>query len=482
MSSGPTGRPHRRLKVILALAAFGGSTAPLPAQSTADVARMATPATVTIVTLDARGDTLGLGSGFVVTTNGVIVTNYHVMRGAVSAIIRFASGEAFDRVKALEADADHDVAVLKIPGYSLKVLTPAASVPAVGAKLIAIGAPRGLDFTVSEGIVSAVRMDQGRQWIQMTAPISPGSSGGPVLNDQGQVVGISTMYRTDGQSLNFAVPIKYAMGLVSDRKGPLPLASVFEADGHAIENGEAADSRGTLPSPALGANASWLADTYSARGWVTTIRMGQRSGSRTWSGLLLAADEDAGIMIWRWDDSTDGSQSIEAVIISNMFATDQGRVMLSLAGSAHQGYFTADGGMALAADTISNHRKVSQLILATPYQLDLTTATGRYTIQWQSRWYDDGSANASRGSLAWEGRGAFAFIGDSAYAALTLRNASGGTTAFYGAGAGREDTFHLTMTDGSELIGHVAAGQLFATFRDKRKGGSFLGQMAGRRQ
>ena len=116
MSREPVGRPQRRLEVILALAVLGGFTTPLPAQSTADVARMATPATVTIVTLDAQNDTLGLGSGFVVTTNGVIVTNYHVMRGAVSAVIRFASGEAFDRVQALDADADHDIALLKIRG------------------------------------------------------------------------------------------------------------------------------------------------------------------------------------------------------------------------------------------------------------------------------------------------------------------------------------------------------------------------------
>jgi hypothetical protein len=446
------------------------------------VARIANPATVMIVTLNNHGDTLGLGSGFVVTATGVIVTNYHVMRGASAAIVRFSSGEQFDRVQALDADADHDVAVLKIPGYGLTVLAPAPAVPPAGAKLVVIGAPRGLDFTVSEGIVSALRMENGRQWIQMTAPISPGSSGGPVLNEQGQVVGISTMYRTDGQALNFAVPIKYAMGLVHELSTPRHLASVFAADGNDTDTDDTTASTASMPARASGADASWLADTYSARGWVTSTQMGQEPEVTTWSGLLLAADANAGIMIWRWDDSTAGSQPIEAVIISNMFATDQGRVLLSLAGSAHQGYFTADGGMALAADTMTDHRKLSDLIVATPYQLDLTTPTGLYTIQWRSRWYDAGRSSTSSETTDWQGRGAVAFIRDSAYMALTLRNARGGTTAFYGKGSGSADTFDLTMSDGSELIGHITAGQVYGTFRDVRKGGSLLGQLTGRRK
>ena len=247
------------------------------------------------------------------------------------------------------------------------------------------------------------------------------------------------MYRADGQSLNFAVPIKYAMGLVNDRPSPVELAAVFEADGSATEGGEAADFRGTMPSPAVGANASWLSDTYSMHGGVSITRRGEKAEISTWSGLLLAAAEDAGIMIWRWDDSTDGSKSLKAVRFSNMFATDRGRVLISLGGSALQGYFTADGGMALTADTIRNQRSISQLILATPYQLDLTTATGLYTIQCQSRWHDDEAPSTSHNPIGWEGGGAFAFIRDSTYVALTLRNASGGTTAFYGAGAGSED-------------------------------------------
>jgi hypothetical protein len=316
----------------------------------------------------------------------------------------------------------------------------------------------------------------------MTAPNSPGISGGPVLNAQGQVVGISTKYRTDGQSLNFAVPIKYAMGLVHEPSTPRQLASVFAADGNDTDADETTASTASMPTRASGADASWLADTYSVRGWVTSSQMGQEPEVTTWSGLLLAADADAGIMIWRWDDSTAGSQPIEAVIISNMFATDQGRVLLSLAGSAHQGYFTADGGMALAADTMTDHRKLSDLIVATPYQLDLTTPTGLYTIQWRSRWYDAGRSSTSSETTDWQGRGAVAFIRDSAYMALTLRNARGGTTTFYGQGSGSADTFDLTMSDGSELIGHITAGQVYGTFRDVRKGGSLLGQLTGRRK
>lgn len=212
----------------LVAAAILAITAPaIHAQSTADVARVATPATVTIVTLDAFDDTLGLGSGFVVRSDGVIITNYHVMRGAFGASIRFPSGAEFTRVEALAADPERDLAILKVAGLGMRSLDISTSAPVVGDKLVVIGAPRGLDFTVSEGIVSAVRRSGGQEWIQMSAPISPGSSGGPVLNAAGKVVGVTTAYREDGQALNFAVPIRYAKTLMAEADDPASLAATF---------------------------------------------------------------------------------------------------------------------------------------------------------------------------------------------------------------------------------------------------------------
>lgn len=218
---------HISTRAFVAAAILMISATSTHAQSTADVARAATPATVTIVTLDAFDDTLGLGSGFVVRSDGVIVTNYHVMEGAVGASVRFPSGAEFTRVRALASDPERDLAVLKISGIGMHSLDLSASTPAVGDKLVVIGAPRGLEFTVSEGIVSAIRRANNAEWIQMSAPISLGSSGGPVLNAAGEVVGVTTAYREDGQALNFAVPIRYASRLLTDAHAPVSLAAAF---------------------------------------------------------------------------------------------------------------------------------------------------------------------------------------------------------------------------------------------------------------
>ena len=196
-------------------------------RSTSEIAALATPATVTILTFDAAGDTLGQGSGFLVRSSGVIVTNWHVMAGASSATVFLASGERFDRVEALDGDRAADLAVVKVPGYSLPTLTVASSVPDVGAKVVAIGSPHGLARTVTEGIVSARRMVDGRELVQMSAAISPGSSGGPVLDAQGRVFAVATSQISDGQQLNFAMPVRYALGLIPATPNPRPLAVLF---------------------------------------------------------------------------------------------------------------------------------------------------------------------------------------------------------------------------------------------------------------
>ena len=105
------------------------------------------------------------------------------------------------------------------------------TLPAVGAPVVAVGNPQGLSRTVSTGIVSAVRLMDGRQMVQISAPISPGSSGGPVLNDRGEVVAIATSYLAEGQNLNFAVPVRYAMGLVERAKAPVSVAAAFGGGG-----------------------------------------------------------------------------------------------------------------------------------------------------------------------------------------------------------------------------------------------------------
>lgn len=156
----------------------------------------------------------GHGSGFVVSEDGLIVTNHHVAGGATSAVVRFKDGrEVFD-VEVVAEDPANDLALLRVkaPGLKPVRLAPAGEVP-VGSAALAIGSPLGLDFTLTSGIVSAHRELQGTSMLQMQTAIAPGSSGGPLFNDRGEVVGVNTATR--GLGMNLAVHVKHVRALVS---------------------------------------------------------------------------------------------------------------------------------------------------------------------------------------------------------------------------------------------------------------------------
>ncbi len=172
------------------------------------------PAIVAIYAADGGGN-VAQGTGFIVRSNGVILTNFHVIRGAQQAIVKLRTGEVYDRVWVLDYDAFRDLAVLKIQATRLPTvqLGPSEDVD-VGDVVIAIGNPKGMEHTVSDGIVSAKRVVEGTEYIQMTAAISPGSSGGPLYSARGKVIGITTLTRADAQMMNFAVPLKYALPML----------------------------------------------------------------------------------------------------------------------------------------------------------------------------------------------------------------------------------------------------------------------------
>jgi len=164
------------------------------------------PAVVRIVTLDRSGQPLAYGSGFFVSADGLLVTNHHVTRGGDSFSIVLSSNASLRCKSVLAADADADLALLKVDAQDLPYLSLASQEPEVGAKVYAIGNPQGLTNTLSDGIVSGVRKAAGTPTlIQTTAPISPGSSGGPLLDTDGNVLGVTTLYLATGQNLNFAV-------------------------------------------------------------------------------------------------------------------------------------------------------------------------------------------------------------------------------------------------------------------------------------
>lgn len=201
------------------------STAPAPATprelSTGDIFREASPSVVLIEAFDDEGHKRVIGSGFLVASGGSILTNYHVIRGAYSAVARFAGGTRASILGVIGYDRERDVAVVAAASTSAPPLKlGSTSQLRAGDKLVAIGSPEGLENTVSEGIVSALRGGL----IQMSTPISPGSSGGPVLDAHGEVVGIAVATVRGGENLNFAVPIGWARSYI----GGSPSKSLVE--------------------------------------------------------------------------------------------------------------------------------------------------------------------------------------------------------------------------------------------------------------
>src|SRR4029453_3612463 len=173
-----------------------------------ELVRRIKPSAVAIETFDARNEKLSRGSGFFIDVDR-IVTNKHVLDGAYRAEIHSSTGNVYPVRSVLAVDAEGDIAVLKIdaPATAVRPLPLVKTSPQEGESVVVIGNPLGLEGSVTNGIVSAVRdIPTFGRIIQITAPISSGSSGSPVVNMQGQVIGIATLQVTGGPRGNFAVP------------------------------------------------------------------------------------------------------------------------------------------------------------------------------------------------------------------------------------------------------------------------------------
>ena len=160
----------------------------------------------------------GLGSGFFVAPN-IIATNYHVIKGATEASCYVNNSTTKYKIEGyVAADQNVDLILLKVTTLNKPALPMASQSVSPGQKVYVIGSPKGLPATISDGIVSGMRDFEGYKLIQMTAPISPGSSGGPVMNSKGELIGISVSQLTEGQNLNFAIPKSYLELLIQFKK------------------------------------------------------------------------------------------------------------------------------------------------------------------------------------------------------------------------------------------------------------------------
>jgi tol-pal system protein YbgF len=242
------------------------------AKTASEVFDRASKSVVVVYGLDANSDRQSQGSGIAL-PRGMVATNWHVVKESAFLRVRYQQQEYLARVS--RVDFEHDVCILTTSGLD----APAATLGSthslkVGARVYAIGAPKGLQLTLSEGIVSSLRAIDDAQYVQTTAPISPGSSGGGLFDDEGRLVGLPTFYLEGGQQLNFAVPVELIKQLLAQiaSHDAIPGARYYDA---ALNQIREADYAGAIagfmdflkryPDSALASNAQyWIGSSYYA--------------------------------------------------------------------------------------------------------------------------------------------------------------------------------------------------------------------------
>lgn len=194
----------------------------------AEIVAHTRPAVVVIETDEA------LASGFIIKPDGTIVTNHHVVANAKAMAVKLPSGEVYRNVYFLSSDPINDLAFLKIEAVDLPTIPLGNSNNVqLGDEVLLVGAPQGLEQTVSNGLISGIRLDNGVRVLQTSAAASHGSSGGPLLNRSGEAVGVMSFKLVNGENLNFAIPINYVRGklvtlTISNPKAFVPLKAQAE--------------------------------------------------------------------------------------------------------------------------------------------------------------------------------------------------------------------------------------------------------------
>jgi len=205
---------QNKLKIIVVIALFNWLVMSDPLTAETELTKLVKeirPAVVTVIVYDINQAVANIGSGFFIDKYGHLITNYHVLDGKYKAEVKTAEGNTYP-IKLIVADnkaTDLVKVLVDIPPKKFKWVKTADSLPSIAEQVLVVGSPMGLEQTVSEGIVSSIReIPSVGDFFQMSAPISPGSSGSPVINLKGQVVGIATFQMVRGQNLNFAVSVK----------------------------------------------------------------------------------------------------------------------------------------------------------------------------------------------------------------------------------------------------------------------------------
>jgi S1-C subfamily serine protease len=225
----------KSLRWLFLVAALGFSFAAKAAENARQVASATFPSVVLLVMEDERGQPEAFGSGFFVKEK-VIATNFHVVEKAARGYAKLVGQKTkFNITGVVGLDSKHDLVLLAVEDASAPALKLGdGSKVAVGDTVFAVGNPQGLEGTFSQGIVSSIRQLDADSLLQITAPISPGSSGGPVVDSEGEVIGVAVATFKGGQNLNFAIPARYLDELMKKMGKPEPLSGETPKTGKSI--------------------------------------------------------------------------------------------------------------------------------------------------------------------------------------------------------------------------------------------------------
>ena len=189
------------------------------------LANQVKPSVVVIESVDRTGREGGRGTGFVVGSDGLIATNFHVIGEHRHFSVRFADGTSYKPTSIVAVDRARDLAIFKIDAQNLPVLPLGNSGElASGETILSIGNPLGYSFSVSRGVVAAIReieFGDGKPMVQVAVPIEPGSSGSPVINLDGKVIAILSI--KSGGAMGFGVPVDALKNLLGERSNPTPI-------------------------------------------------------------------------------------------------------------------------------------------------------------------------------------------------------------------------------------------------------------------
>jgi hypothetical protein len=255
------GRP---LGLLLLAATIGVLPSRLKAQvppvqlAPGDIYKASSPSVVLIETYGEDGKVYATGSGFLVSADGRILTNFHVIAHSKRATVRLANEDAYDSVDVLDVDKRKDIALLKIKAVNQPFVKLGHSNTAqVGDRVYTLGNPLGAIFqnTLSDGILSGVRQMDGYKLFQLSAPISHGSSGSPVFNSSGDVIAIVEATFSEGQNLNLAIPIDYAAGMMGSSQ-LRPLEYFYEPEEPKASSESNVIPKNTSVQPTLAVNPS----------------------------------------------------------------------------------------------------------------------------------------------------------------------------------------------------------------------------------